>query len=49
MAFAAAALAAYGLVRRLDGSPRRLVYSTTVRRGERIEIALVEPDSQRTR
>jgi len=44
-----AALAAFGLLRRLEGSREQLVFSETVRRGQRVEIAVTAPDVQRTR
>jgi len=44
-----ALVAAYGLIRRLDGPRQELIYSGTVRRGQSIEIAVTRPGGQRTR
>lgn len=49
MVFLAGSLAAFGLLRRLDGSGGVLVYRATVRRGEHLEIAVVPSGGQRTR
>ena len=49
LALLGAAIAAYGLIRRLEGPREELVYSATVRRGQRVEIAVAAPQAQRTR
>ncbi|OFW66713.1 MAG: hypothetical protein A2Z12_08880 [Actinobacteria bacterium RBG_16_68_21] len=49
LALLGAAIAALGVVRRLEGPKEELVYTTTVRRGQRVEIAVTSPEAQRTR
>jgi hypothetical protein len=49
MAFVGAALLAYGVIKRLEGPRVVKVYTAKVRRGERFEVAVTDPRSQRTR
>lgn len=49
LALLGAAVAAIGFLRRLDGPRDQLISTTKLRRGQRLEIAVVEPDRQRTR
>jgi len=49
MVFVGGALLAYGVIKRLEGPRSVKVYSAKVRPGERFEVAVAEPGTQRTR
>jgi len=49
MVLVGGAILAYGLIKRLEGPRAVKVYSARVKPGQRIEVAVADPGTQRTR